>query len=289
MEPDMELGIQDREDEVVSAPGKDLEHQDTTRSPNTPTVPRISPAPLQSEGGNDTDDLHAFHQRYASPSLNATPLSLSQEVFLLETMYLNNVVYARAKLLKHPIILHNGRQEGDGKYQDPRAVKDYHYWRSSANQIPQLLDSSSACDPLAKKLAMLECAECHENSPSKELERFQQEVFRQCTLEPNTSKRTSLGVLVEEGLKKARKRSLFVSRLTMALFGGVALIAPMLIMTLHTTKLTVLLTTSLFVVAVAVILAWWMEDAQSKDIIAATAAYAAVLVVFVGTGTTLTG
>jgi hypothetical protein len=37
-----------------------------------------------------------------------------------------------------------------------------------------------------------------------------------------------------------------------------------------------------FVVAVGVILAWWMDDAQDKDIVTATAAYAAVLVVFVG-------
>jgi hypothetical protein len=35
---------------------------------------------------------------------------------------------------------------------------------------------------------------------------------------------------------------------------------------------------------VAVILAWVMDDAGNKDIVGATAAYAAVLVVFVGTG-----
>lgn len=75
----------------------------------------------------------------------------------------------------------------------------------------------------------------------------------------------------------------------MALFGGVALIAPMLIMTLHESKLTPLLTTLLFVVGVAVVLAWRFDEAKSQDIIGATAAYAAVLVVFVGTGTNTTG
>ncbi|PSN58618.1 hypothetical protein BS50DRAFT_595289 [Corynespora cassiicola Philippines] len=75
----------------------------------------------------------------------------------------------------------------------------------------------------------------------------------------------------------------FLSRLKMALFGGIALIAPMLIMKLHPTELTGLLTTSLFVLAVGVILAWCMKDADKKDILGATAAYAAVLVVFVGT------
>ena len=69
----------------------------------------------------------------------------------------------------------------------------------------------------------------------------------------------------------------------MALFGGVALVAPMLIMRLHPTELTTLLTTSLCVLGVGVVLAWFMKDAAKKDILAATAAYAAVLVVFVGT------
>lgn len=76
----------------------------------------------------------------------------------------------------------------------------------------------------------------------------------------------------------------FLSRLKMALFGGTALIAPMLIMKLHPDLLTQLLTTSCFVLAVGIILALYMKDVHNKDILAATAAYAAVLVVFVGTG-----
>ena len=74
----------------------------------------------------------------------------------------------------------------------------------------------------------------------------------------------------------------FISRLKMALFGGIALVAPMLIMSLHPTQLTQLLTTSVFVLVVGIILAWYMNDAEKKDILGATAAYAAVLVVFVG-------
>lgn len=84
---------------------------------------------------------------------------------------------------------------------------------------------------------------------------------------------------------KKRTWDAFLSRLYMALFGGLALTVPMLIMTLHQSKVTSLVTTSVFVIAVAVALAWFMKDAQAKDIIGATAAYAAVLVVFVGTGT----
>jgi hypothetical protein len=75
----------------------------------------------------------------------------------------------------------------------------------------------------------------------------------------------------------------FFSRLRMAVFGAFTLLAPMLIMTLHPTKLTVLVTTTVFVVAVAIALAGSMVTADGKDIIGATAAYTAVLVVFVGT------
>jgi uncharacterized membrane protein len=49
-------------------------------------------------------------------------------------------------------------------------------------------------------------------------------------------------------------------------------------------RLTALLTTSLCVIIVAVALAVHMENAEPKDIMAATAAYAAILVVFIGAG-----
>jgi hypothetical protein len=91
-----------------------------------------------------------------------------------------------------------------------------------------------------------------------------------------------------ERIKHDRKFLAFMSRLTMALFGGFALIVPMLIMYLHPTKLTNLLTTSVFVTTVAVYFAA-ATDWEPKDIIGATAAYAAVLVVFVGTSTSTPG
>ena len=81
----------------------------------------------------------------------------------------------------------------------------------------------------------------------------------------------------------AQRTGEFLSRLRMALFGGASLIAPMLIMRLHPTLLTELVTTSVFILAVGVVLAWYMKDAQKRDILAATATYAAVLVAFVGT------
>ncbi len=79
---------------------------------------------------------------------------------------------------------------------------------------------------------------------------------------------------------RGQKNREFISRVAMALFGGAALVVPLLITTLHPTTL---LTTSVIVFVVAVALEWLMEDAQPKDIVAATAASAAVLVVLVGT------
>lgn len=89
--------------------------------------------------------------------------------------------------------------------------------------------------------------------------------------------------LEDEKMQRRRKSEAFSQRLFMAAFGGAALVAPMLIMTLHPTKVTNLVTVSAFVVVVAVLLAYVMTEATPQDIIGATAAYAAVLVVFVGT------
>jgi uncharacterized membrane protein len=97
------------------------------------------------------------------------------------------------------------------------------------------------------------------------------------------------GILLEEHRQKQEKRrretKAFVLRLYMAAFGGLALIGPMLIMTLHSSKVTSLVTTSIFVTVVAALLAYFFQDATPKDIMGATAAYAAVLVVFVGAST----
>ncbi|RSL64826.1 hypothetical protein CEP53_003924 [Fusarium sp. AF-6] len=64
------------------------------------------------------------------------------------------------------------------------------------------------------------------------------------------------GVRTEE---ESKTRLSFLVRFTMAIFGGAALVVPILIMSLRPSKLTGLLTTSLFVVGVAVALAWFYE------------------------------
>jgi len=67
-------------------------------------------------------------------------------------------------------------------------------------------------------------------------------------------------------------------------FGAMALIAPMLIMVLQPGLISRLVTTSLFTLAVACMLAYLMADASQSSLMAMAAAYAAVMVVFVGSG-----
>lgn len=84
---------------------------------------------------------------------------------------------------------------------------------------------------------------------------------------------------------RAQKKA-FTGRILMAMFGGAALIGPMLIMTLHRSLNTSLITVSVATILFALLLALYATDSEGKDVLAATAAYAAVLVVFVGTSGT---
>ena len=85
------------------------------------------------------------------------------------------------------------------------------------------------------------------------------------------------------GRQRRSQKAALTQRIVMAMFGGVALITPMLIMTLHPSRNVSLVTTSLATFLFALILAFSATESAGKDVLAATAAYAAVLVVFVGT------
>lgn len=71
-------------------------------------------------------------------------------------------------------------------------------------------------------------------------------------------------------------------RLWMGIAGGLALIVPMIIMVLKKDLLTTLLTTSSATLLFAGVLAIAPTDIRGETVLAAVAAYAAVLVVFVG-------
>lgn len=85
--------------------------------------------------------------------------------------------------------------------------------------------------------------------------------------------------LDKQGRDQRARKEAFV----MALFGGIAVIAPLFIIALIPGLKTSLITTSVATVLFAGFLAGWATDASGNNVLAATAAYAAVLVVFVGT------
>lgn len=82
---------------------------------------------------------------------------------------------------------------------------------------------------------------------------------------------------------EAASKHAFTSRLIMALFGGIALIIPTVIMAKNEGINISLIVTSIFVLIFALILAFGATDSTGKDVLGMTAAYTAVLVVFVGT------
>jgi hypothetical protein len=92
--------------------------------------------------------------------------------------------------------------------------------------------------------------------------------------------------LDKDGREAREKRKAFADRLRLGAFGGVALIGPMLLMVLHRSRDTSLITASASTMLFAFTLAIAAKDLKGMDVLAATAAYAAVLVVFVGASLT---
>lgn len=72
----------------------------------------------------------------------------------------------------------------------------------------------------------------------------------------------------------------FKERIWVAAVGGLFLIIPMWIMVLHNTLWTGLVSTTVFVAVFGLLMAWVLRE--NMDVLSNTAAYAAVLVVFVG-------
>ncbi|KAF4818307.1 hypothetical protein CGCSCA5_v005392 [Colletotrichum siamense] len=73
----------------------------------------------------------------------------------------------------------------------------------------------------------------------------------------------------------------FKERIVIAAAGGAFLVGPMWIMVLKNGLYASLISTTAFVTAFGILMAYFLDEA--KDVLASTAAYAAVLVVFVGT------
>lgn len=91
-------------------------------------------------------------------------------------------------------------------------------------------------------------------------------------------------------MRKRNEVRLFFERFTLGVFGGLAIIAPMLIMALSNSLVISLVVTSVTTMLFAVLLALPMLGGGSdgQTVLAAVAAYAAILVVFVGTSLSVT-
>jgi hypothetical protein len=107
--------------------------------------------------------------------------------------------------------------------------------------------------------------------------------------------------LTESYGRRLGDKAQVLNHFTMAIIGGISLIVPMLIMALHRSRVTSLVVTSVAVTLFAVFLAFWCvisrhfswvknrrdleqpdDGLGAKDVLLVTAAYTAVLVVFVG-------
>ncbi|KAF4625515.1 hypothetical protein G7Y89_g12652 [Cudoniella acicularis] len=88
-----------------------------------------------------------------------------------------------------------------------------------------------------------------------------------------------------EGREKRAARKVPFDRLWMGVVGGIAVFGPMILMVLERPTRTSLITVSAATMLFTLGLAFNAKTTSGKDVLAAVAAYAAVLVVFVGTST----
>lgn len=103
--------------------------------------------------------------------------------------------------------------------------------------------------------------------------------------EPENSRKVVLPGPPRNGHDRSMQWTRLLERLSMGICGGVALIAPMLLMVLHNDQVTALATTSVATMFFAVGLAFLGKNLRGQEVLGAVAAYAAVLVVFVGATT----
>lgn len=101
------------------------------------------------------------------------------------------------------------------------------------------------------------------------------------SIEPWETKDTRLGIRGTRNANVMRSRvKNFWERVGTAAVGGVFLVGPMWLIVLHNTLYTALVTTTVLVATFGFLMAWFLD--RRMDVMASTAAYAAVLVVFLG-------
>jgi hypothetical protein len=101
---------------------------------------------------------------------------------------------------------------------------------------------------------------------------------------PNDGNTPELPGTSRASLQRSKNAEALAKRTWAGLLGGLALIGPMLLMVLHKDLLTTLLTVAVSTFLFAMLIARFTEISPN-ELMGSTAAYAAVLVVFVGTST----
>lgn len=105
--------------------------------------------------------------------------------------------------------------------------------------------------------------------------------FRKISKDPNL--RLNFRELNKDIREAKMRKQAFSERIWMGALGGVAVIGPMLLMSLHRTLITSLVTSSVATVLFTLVLALGARNLKGQEVLGAVAAYAAVLVVFIGT------
>ncbi|CZR61559.1 uncharacterized protein PAC_11456 [Phialocephala subalpina] len=234
---------------------------------------------------------------------------MSEHRKMVGTMMLDNMLYATARLQKHWWVLGSRNEEfGDSEFSPSssllcglerweaihedllrysKAVNAYDTWKTSFISTLELEHQSlpPTFQTYGRTLALLECALQKTDDPTT-LE-ILKNLSRRLVASHTAWSQTSISARTDRfhGRKQGVQKRALARRMVMASFAGSMMIAPMLIMVLHRGLYTKLFVTGFFTLGVGLVLAWWMEEGDSRDVMAATAAYAAVLVVFVGTGT----
>ncbi|KAJ5263957.1 hypothetical protein N7478_011562 [Penicillium angulare] len=180
------------------------------------------------------------------------------------------------KLVHHAIDLRYDAMEPSGWADDLReyvqALQDYDYMAKYILQAqdPFLVTGERAIDRL-----MLQVAMRNKENEADPL-RWEKSIVPWEALDIESK---PIGGTRDGNLRQAWIQG-FRQRLGVAAVGGIFLIAPMWLMVLHRTLYTALISTSVFVSIFGLTMALFLDGL--KDVLSSTAAYSAVLVVFVG-------
>ncbi|KAK3364658.1 hypothetical protein B0T25DRAFT_599088 [Lasiosphaeria hispida] len=208
------------------------------------------------------------------------------ETLKIEFFHRYNILWSRYKLLQHSEQDFFDTTAPETVLKDlsaySNALRDYRFFRNEGESLfatkrllGEVAKEIGALDGARSKLALLE----EDSEEAKRLGEEIEQITKQTGEAFLEAMNQAISDIAREKMGKARKA--LWSRLMAALGGGFALVGPVVIVVLHPTKLTALVTTSCFVILAAVGLATVMKESQPKDVVACTAAYAAVLVLVV--------